>query len=411
MDKLKPYLDGLKKHHFWLITAICVLVTLYCWNSATSEIQTDFTKNKGKVNNQFTKIGEINRRPKFPNADWKEDAAKKNTEVANQIKKAADRIVKDQKAALTWSPVWSPALQELAKTELPDKWPEDALEEFRLQMPEDVKRLRTILHAADGVSAAGVQWNAEDYDSTLSAFTLNDIQGGAIMTMRSRYWVFETLVKIIAETNEGVEDKYNLPIHDLEVLAVGDQNAKTMLPDQWAIAGATATEAVRSPPEMAGYTLWPVRVRMRMDLKYLYPLLAACANSDLPFEIKGLRIQRPSGLVEVKPQEEEPAGRFHVAPRGAGFGGRKIEEEKQEEKEPEVAKRGTLVEIVGDVYLVNEQGMQGEISKTGGQTSGRLKLDPLALLVSAGRSGNFESYSSRSEVPPSIRSTTFGEER
>ncbi len=107
MDKLKPYLDGLKKHHFWLITAICVLVTLYCWNRATSEIQTDFTKNKGKVNNQFTKIGEINRRPKFPNADWKEDAAKKNTEVANQIKKAADRIVKDQKAALTWSPVWS----------------------------------------------------------------------------------------------------------------------------------------------------------------------------------------------------------------------------------------------------------------------------------------------------------------
>jgi hypothetical protein len=371
MEKIKPYLEMLKKYHFWLLTGICVVVMLYCWNSATQEIEKQFSANKMKVEGEFSKIQKLNGLEEFPNPKWEEGLVQKGQEVARKIQAAAERIAKRQQPALTWpKETFSDAFIAVASKQSPLEWPDPAITEFQLAMPEEVKRLRTIVAAADTLDQAGIQWNDEDYQYILSAFTMDDLPAKqAVMRMRTRFWVFESLARIVAATNEGADDKFNLPIHDLEVMAVGGTRVE-LQPEEWQVAGTADVGGAPDPPQLPGYDVWPVRLRVRMDLKYLNRLLTACANSELPLDLTGVRFDHPNRSVVVK-QEEQPdmTAQFRGA---AGFGGfrpmgMEQEKEKEVEEEPEpkpaVPPRGTLVEITGFVYIANKESLKQGLSQ------------------------------------------------
>ena len=63
MEQLKPFLDGIAKHHFWILTVVLVLAALYCWNSAVTDVQTQFEENQRKVDSEFQRMQTLARRP------------------------------------------------------------------------------------------------------------------------------------------------------------------------------------------------------------------------------------------------------------------------------------------------------------------------------------------------------------
>ena len=355
MEKIKPILDLLKKHHFWLLSAICVVAMLYSWSSAVSDIQEKFAKNKMQVEGEFQKMQQLKSQTTFPNQEWEKKTLEKGEEVVKRVKTASQQIVKEEKSALTWSENFSELFRETAAAKTPDQWPAEMLEEFRLVLPEEVKRLREVIGAAEGLNQPGVQWKDDDYNQLLTGFTWETPPTNAdVMQRMTIFWLFENLANIVAKTNDGAADPFNLPIHDLEVLGVsGMANFDA---SEWRLAGLPDISGGIQPKPIAGYTAWPVRIRARMNLKYLNKLLAACANSDLPLEVQGLRFSHPSRLIVIE-QPKEKQRTFRVG----GFGGRKEppqeNETEQEEEKKELPGRGTLVELWGIVYMVDSAGL------------------------------------------------------
>ncbi|NIP84645.1 MAG: hypothetical protein GTO03_03455 [Planctomycetales bacterium] len=365
MEKIKPWLEMLKKHHFWLLAGLCLVIILYCWNSAAREITEQFQANQLKVDSEFSKIQKLSSRPQFPNPQWEKEVLAKDKEVLRQIEKASGRIVKQQEPVLSWSDTFSPAFIEVANEQSPLEWPDEAMAEFRWAMPKEVERLRKIVGAAESQDDPGVQWNPTDYQKIQEAFSILPAKE-VVMTMRNRYWAFESLAKIVAATNAGTDDKFNLPIHNLEVMAVGDERAG-MDPEAWQLEGLPAAAAAGQPTTITGYQVWPFRLQVRMNLEHLDRLLTACANSELALDVTGLRFEHPNRTVEVKQEQPEQRPRF----RGGmgGFGGRAPsppppeEEMEKPEATPSIPPRGTLVEITGVVYIANQTFLKTKLAK------------------------------------------------
>ncbi len=42
MDKLKPFLAGLRKHHFWILCGMVILIGLGIWKVATADLGAQF---------------------------------------------------------------------------------------------------------------------------------------------------------------------------------------------------------------------------------------------------------------------------------------------------------------------------------------------------------------------------------
>jgi hypothetical protein len=54
MDKLKPYLQQLKKHHFWWLCGLITLIAIITWWKATGEVLAAYKKNRDTINNAYS---------------------------------------------------------------------------------------------------------------------------------------------------------------------------------------------------------------------------------------------------------------------------------------------------------------------------------------------------------------------
>jgi hypothetical protein len=172
-------------------------------------------------------------------------------------------------------------------------------------------------------------------------------------------------------------------VHTVEELAVSGK--APFEPANWNIAGAAALDGKIPAVSVTGYAVVPVRLRVRMDLKYLSRLLAACANADLPFEIQGLRFEAPSRLTEV----EKPKPKTTNRPHFGAFGAAKQAAEKKKEDEPEKPQstvgRGELVELWGNLYIGQETDFEALLKQQ--QPAGPVASAPAAGAVAASPAG------------------------
>jgi len=392
MEKIKPILEGIKQHHFWILTGLGAIAILYCWNAAVGQIEEQFNKNKSAVSQQFNTLNQLGQRPSFPNEQWATKTKEVVGKVNQQAQNAWRRVVQLQKPSLEWPEALG---EEFAKHVDQQEWPPDMIQAYAEVAPEEIQRLRTIMGAAANPDSAGVQWNQENFDLLAKGFATDKIKSTAGCTIRQNVlWLYQSLAEAIAATNEGAADRFNLPLHTVVEIAV--DNKANLTGGEWTVLGfsesgpppAPAPDAdenpeaapppaptplpsllanISQPPGVVGYELRAFRMRVRMDIDYLSKLLAACANSKIPLDIQGVRFQQQVRLNEVKPVEQptrrQPPG------RGGLFRPKGRPAPKVEEPEPEKLvkiERGTLVEIWGYGYFTQEN----EIAPTGTATQG-----------------------------------------
>jgi hypothetical protein len=376
MEQLRPILAGLKKHHFWILSVVSVLVMLYCWNSATSDVKKQFQANQIKVKNEFGKMAALAGQKEKPSASWEAQTNEKTNEVSQKADTASKAIINSQVAALAWNTdSFGAKFVTTANTTPPEEWDNEMIQWYVDGMQKELVRLRKVMGATDGMSQEGVQWDSEDYKNLEKGINAlpdkswnNPGDKNRIHHWRKVIWLYENMARIVGITNQyakdaGVFDPFNPPIHTVVKLQIPENWTGTreirIKGTDWKVRGAGPIVQKIVPPKVPGYQTFAVAMQFRMDAKRIGWLQTACANSQLPIDILGFRFEKPRRLKEVEPPEDE---RRRVRPGGrAVFPGRARVNQKQpakdaaeEENKPKYG-RGTLVEIYGIVYIAETE--------------------------------------------------------
>ena len=81
MDKLNVVLAVLKKHHFWVLDGLIVVIALVIWFMAGGKVASLFTQRKGNIDASFSQVSSI--QPGHPNdkcVDWWKTRTKERSE-------------------------------------------------------------------------------------------------------------------------------------------------------------------------------------------------------------------------------------------------------------------------------------------------------------------------------------------
>jgi hypothetical protein len=112
MDQVRTALAWLKKHHFWVLSALIPLIMIFCWNKASGKMSALYSKNESEIKGGFTSVDKVKGDPFHPNEDV-------NTKQEAQTKQQAEDVAK------LWQQLYDRQRQHVLE------WPVQLSKEFR----------------------------------------------------------------------------------------------------------------------------------------------------------------------------------------------------------------------------------------------------------------------------------------
>jgi hypothetical protein len=97
MDQLKTVLAALKKHHFWVLCGLVVLIALTVWWLATGAVDNAFGERTGKIKGDLDQMASISTTPQHPNEPVIKDIGQRTGELKKKVLKAWEGLYKEQK--------------------------------------------------------------------------------------------------------------------------------------------------------------------------------------------------------------------------------------------------------------------------------------------------------------------------
>jgi hypothetical protein len=112
MDKIRVLLNGAVKHHFWLLSALVVLIGLGCWFQASNNLSKLYAANKTKIKQEFTSQKGLRDKVFHPNEQVNEEQRKQIEQQAGEVTKLWEQLYAvQQDAVLTWPTQLGPRFQ------------------------------------------------------------------------------------------------------------------------------------------------------------------------------------------------------------------------------------------------------------------------------------------------------------
>ena len=126
MDQLRTAWGWLQRHHFWVLTAVAVLVALGCWWRGANALLAEYKSNRSKIESQFTAASSVHSKPFHANADIQKAQSDEIASLLKSVRELWEQLYARQTAAVL-------------------KWPSNLSEEFRnfivrLKFGEDIPR-------------------------------------------------------------------------------------------------------------------------------------------------------------------------------------------------------------------------------------------------------------------------------
>lgn len=276
MDHVRKILGWLKRQHFWLLCGIAAVVALVCWNSARGKLAKEYEANKSAITSEF------NNQNTFMSAGFKanEDiVTRQQSEIDKQIKsvEATWKQLHDRqrKEVLEWPAELSKEFRDyIEKKEFGDDIPRDLRSNYQNYAYRHFKSLpkivgaRVMLPGEGGMGGStafagrgemmggrvgmGMEMgmrggegyspmpgelteSQEDYlCEWLDQYLVRDAlefkerpSAIRIWVTQEDLWVYQTLLRIIANTNEaaGADRMSNAAIRSIVSLEVGQPAA------------------------------------------------------------------------------------------------------------------------------------------------------------------------------------------
>lgn len=409
MDQLKAAMSWLAKYHFWVLSGLAVLVGLAVWFLAVSDLEARYNSRVQKIDSDFQAMQGIQGEPQHPNERVIQASQAKHEDLKKNVLNAWRILYQLQEDKNPWPDVLGQDFLTFIKSQPPDAEIPEHLREFyqnfiiqrfpKLLELIDVRRpkpgTKAATEKAGGMEGHGGESEPKPADYTGMVFwdegNLKGIQEPYKWTSRPStlqvrlaqedLWVYEALLRIIRNTNEGSRDYFKAPVRRIEAVEIGqaaagafsrvgtsdfsgepaadgsggggaegqppdpnaDPNAAPSDPNMPAPGGPEAGGGLdtisknlldrrymdnKGKPLVAGaahpypeFKMMPVRLKLVMNQLQIPKLLAQCANSNMPVEVRQVRV-RPddSGRLDVAsgsgaaPGGATPAGAAPGAP-------------------------------------------------------------------------------------------------
>lgn len=435
MDHIRVVLRILWRERFWVLSVVGILVAVVCWHMSSGELAKQFADRERAIGSSFKDMTDLNSKVVCPNEDVNQGDLAQLVEQRNIVLEVWKELYDRQREEVLYWPKDSlkeSFIEEIEKLEFGDPFPVRVAEEMRNHYQNYIEKrfdgLLEIVKALDtGESGRGSRFEGDRGLEGVDDFAPRALRGDLededqdylvqwvdqdnlredlhfkskptpmqIWVTQEDLWVYETLLNVIAKTNEqrGATRPDNTAVRVIVALEVGRDaaaasrnKASILMPsgegsgggegergyggeeglgregfageegyggdrgysesaelDDATVLSHRYLDAEGQPyegePQEPEFRRLPVRMRLMMDQRWLPQLLIECANASLPIEVKQLRVNPD--------QSGEGFGgtRGSVSREGSrGYGGTD-----SQESDPNLAD----VEIQGIVYIYNK---------------------------------------------------------
>jgi hypothetical protein len=300
-------------------------------------------------------------------------------------------LYKKQETKNPWPSVLRKDFLEMIKTLKPNQEIDDVYRDYyrnviKKHFPTlfDLVKLRRPVKK--GATARGartemegiVLWDQSDVDRIQKNFNWQTTPSTAqVRLAQEDLWVYEALLRVIENTNEGSTSYYNASVKRIDALEIGADASRAWSQSENALgkpesssgnaassgggtsSGSTENSGNRlsadryvnekgkplgpdDPPPFAEFKMMPIRMKLVMDQTKINKLLAECANQKMPVEVRRVRI---TAVESNAVAADAGAGASSSSSTTAG-----------DAETPKVESSGTSdvqVEIHGIIYIYN----------------------------------------------------------
>lgn len=361
----KVLIANLKKYHFWGLFAAAVLTVLAVWWLSTDALGAKYTERTKKLDAAFQDMQKISTEPNHPTQAVIEQIRNVDAEAAKKVFSAWQYLYVEQQRKNPWpAELGNEFLQEVANLKPREELSSNSREIYQNFIKQHFPSLLEIVSVRHEVApppgaapppaaAAGaatgderpremaglVDWDSEDIEKMRKRFEWATVPSTEqIRLAQEDLWVYEALLRIIQDTNEGVAENQadNAHVKRIETLEIGQDAAaawgKLLAADQKFVppppgseGGAGSMEspagagpgggeepggedlvtrklrdkryvnetgkplAAGEPPPFPELNLMPIHMRLTVNQKYIPLLIANCANRNMPVEVRQFR--------------------------------------------------------------------------------------------------------------------------
>lgn len=255
-DNIRPTVDAVVKHHFWILLGVLPLVVLPMVFLARGELAAEIDSARGQIESRLAAVRSVAGIQPHPNDEWSISIDKATKRVKAETFDEWEKLWKSQATLRVWPESLGPDfLQRISALKPGGKLPRPLLERYQNGVRAIVRTLPKRMSAVEMMveGAAGgpgqppglpqgplepgmlrgrpgaaekpmalVQWNPADQARIYSTFNwVKPPSTTQMLLAQEELWVYGVLADAIARVNKPSAGAYNAAIPFVEQLAVG----------------------------------------------------------------------------------------------------------------------------------------------------------------------------------------------
>ena len=255
-DNVRPYLDAVLKHHFWILLALVPPVVLPMVFLARGKLAAEIDSARSQIESRLSAVRSVTGIQPHPNNEWSSEIDKATKRVKGQTLAEWRKVWDSQQPLRVWPASLGPDFVQKATTLKPAaKLPRPMLERYQNSVRAIVRTLparmgadeRMVDGAAGGAGqpagpppgmidpgmmrgrpgvpekpSALVQWNPADQQRLYASFNWDRPPSTMqVVLAQEELWVYGVLADVVARVNKSAAGAFNAPVSLVEQLAVG----------------------------------------------------------------------------------------------------------------------------------------------------------------------------------------------
>ena len=257
MDQVKVALAVLKKQHFWILCALIIIPSVVVWKMAVGHVSEQFDARKGEVEGHLSKVQGIKGDTEHPNQKTIADLKVQAGNLSEEVFGVWGELYRNQQKLNPWPQELGPTFINMVTALREDQdFPRKKFnEDYRmfidnhlpsldgiidrrrpkeLEIEESAKASSAMAMAMGSMATARsglrgpleyegiVEWADSNRNSVRARFTWSATPSTAkVRVAQEDLWIYEAMLRVIAETNAGATGNFNAAVKRIEYLNIG----------------------------------------------------------------------------------------------------------------------------------------------------------------------------------------------